>query len=72
MDVRFEPQRRLSFLSSIEEMMLLKCGVGEDLRVPWTARISNQSILKETNPEFIGRPDAEADIFILWPPNVKS
>ena len=52
--------------------MLLKCGVGEDLRVPWTARISNQSILKETNPEFIGRPDAEADIFILWPPNVKS
>ena len=26
--------------------MLLKCGVGEDLRVPWTARRSNQSILK--------------------------
>jgi len=22
------------------------------LRVPWTARISNQSILKETNPEY--------------------
>ena len=30
--------------------MLLKCGVGEDLRVPWTARRSNQSILKEINP----------------------
>ena len=32
--------------------MLLKCGVGEDLRVPWTARRSNQSILKEINPEY--------------------
>ena len=29
--------------------MLLNCGVGEDLRVPWTARRSNQSILKEIN-----------------------
>ena len=27
--------------------MLLSCGVGEDLRVPWTARGSNQSILKQ-------------------------
>ena len=28
--------------------MRLNCGVGEDsLRVPWTARRSNQSILKE-------------------------
>ena len=30
--------------------MLLNCGVGEDSRVPWTARRSNQSILKEVNP----------------------
>ena len=30
--------------------MLLKCGVGEDLRVPWTTRRSNQSILKEIGP----------------------
>ena len=30
--------------------MLLNCGVGEDLRVPWTARRSNQSILKEIGP----------------------
>ena len=31
--------------------MLLNCGVGEDsLRVPWTAKRSNQSILKEINP----------------------
>ena len=35
---------------SAEELMLLNCGVGEDLRVPWTARRSNQSILKEISP----------------------
>ena len=32
--------------------MLLNCGVGEDLRVPWTARRSNQSTLKEISPEY--------------------
>ena len=33
--------------------MLLKCGVREDfLRVTWTARRSNQSILKETSLEY--------------------
>ena len=37
---------------STTELMLLKCGVGEDLRVPWTARRSNQSILKEISPEY--------------------
>ena len=31
---------------SAEELMRLNCGVGELLRVPWTARRSNQSILK--------------------------
>ena len=31
--------------------MPLNCGGGEDLRVPWTARRSNQSILKEISPE---------------------
>ena len=35
---------------SAEELMLLNCGVGELLRVPWTARRSNQSILKENSP----------------------
>ena len=30
--------------------MLLNCGFGEDLRVPRTARRSNQSILKEISP----------------------
>ena len=33
-------------------MMLLNCGVGEDLRIPWTARRSNQSLLKEISPEY--------------------
>ena len=32
--------------------MLLNCGVGEDSRVPWTARRANQSILKEIIPGF--------------------
>ena len=32
--------------------MLSNCGTGEDLRVPWTARRSNQLILKEINPEY--------------------
>ena len=31
--------------------MLLNCGVGEDLRVLWTAR-SNQSIIKEISPKY--------------------
>ena len=30
--------------------MLFNSGVGEDSRVPWIARRSNQSILKETTP----------------------
>ena len=32
--------------------MLLNCGVGKVLRVPWTVRKSNQSILKEISPEY--------------------
>ena len=46
MDVRDGPCRRLS----TKELVLLNCGAGEDLRVPWTARRSNQSILKEISP----------------------
>ena len=46
MDVKAGLWRKLS----AEELMLLNCGVGEDLRVPWTARRSNQSILKEISP----------------------
>ena len=43
------------------------------LRVPWPARRSNQSILKEISPEvFTGRTDVEAETPILWPPDAKS
>ena len=41
------------------------------LRVPWTERRSNQSILKESWV-FIGRTDVEAETPIFWPPDVKS
>ena len=34
-----------------EELMLLNCDVGELLRVPWTARRSDQCIPKEISPE---------------------
>ena len=43
------------------------------LRVPWTAKISNQSILKEISPwDFFGRNDAKAETPVLWPPHGKS
>ena len=49
MDVRVGLWRRLS----AEELMLFNCGVGEDsLRVSWTARRSNQSILQKISPEY--------------------
>ena len=48
MEVRVGLWRKLS----TEELMLLNCGVGEDLRVPCTARRSNQSILKKISPEY--------------------
>ena len=32
--------------------MLSNCGARELLRVPWTVKRSNQSILKEINPEY--------------------
>ena len=49
MDVRVGLCRKLRD----EGLMLLNCCVGERLlRVPWTARRSNQSILKEISPEY--------------------
>ena len=43
------------------------------LRVPWTARRSNQSILKRYQSwVFIGRTDAKAETLILWPPDAES
>ena len=58
---------------STKKLKPLNCGAGELLRVPWTARRSNQSVLKEINPEkLIGRTDAKAEGAILWPPDEKS
>ena len=37
---------------SAEKLMLLNCDVGEDSRVPRTAKRSNRSILKEIGPEY--------------------
>ena len=48
MDVIIGTQKRLS----AKELKLLNCGVRELLRVLWTARRSNQSILKEISPEY--------------------
>ena len=45
MDVRAGQKRRLS----MEKLMLLNCGVREDLTLE---RRSKQSILKEINPEY--------------------
>ena len=42
------------------------------LRVPWTARRSNKSILKEINWIFIRRTDTEAEAPIFGPPDVRS
>ena len=44
------------------------------MRVPWTARISNQSILKKINPEYSleGLTDNEAEASLLWSSDVKS
>ena len=32
--------------------MLSNCDAGEDSRIPWTARRSNKTILKEINPDY--------------------
>ena len=37
---------------SAEELKLLNCGVEDSWDVPWPARRSNQSILKDINPEY--------------------
>ena len=43
------------------------------LRVPWTARRSNQSITEGDQPlDFFGRNDAKAEAPVLWTPHVKS
>ena len=67
MDVRVEPERKLS----AKEFILLNCGVGETLESPLDCKE-----IKPVNPEgtqpwiFIGSTDAEAPI--LGPPEAKS
>ena len=41
-------------INSNDHLNGMNCGVGEDvcMRVPWIARRSNQSILKEVSPEY--------------------
>ena len=43
------------------------------LRVPWTARRSNQSILKEISPEYsLAGLMPRLKLQILWPPDAKN
>ena len=43
------------------------------LRVPWTARRSNQSILREISPEYsFRRTDTESQTPMLWSPDVNN
>ena len=43
------------------------------LRIPWTARRSNQVHSEGDQPwDFLGRNDAKAGTPVLWPPHVKS
>ena len=43
------------------------------LKVPWTARRSNQSTLKEISPEYsLEGLIVEAETPILWPPDAKN
>ena len=52
----------------------LNCDVGERLlRVPWTARKSNQSILKEINPKYsLEGLMLKLKLQYLCPPDTKS
>ena len=60
-------------LNHAKTLMLSNCGAGEDPEGPWTVRRSNRSILKEVNPAYSleGLMLAEAEVPILWPPDVK-
>ena len=53
--------------------MVLNCSAKENLRVCWTTGRSNQSVLKEVNPEYsLKGLMLEAEALILWPHAVKS
>ena len=56
-----------------EELMLLNCGVGEDLEKPLDCK-EIQPVHSKGNQSwmFTGRTDAEAETPIFWPPDVKN
>ena len=68
MDVRVGLWRKLS----AEELMLLKCGVGEDSCPLDCKKIQPVHPKGNLSWIFIGRSDSETETPILWPPNVKS
>ena len=39
-------------MSPMSSALLLNCDVGEDLRISWTSKRFNQSVLKEASPEY--------------------
>ena len=50
--VMYECESWTTNKAECRRMLFLNCGGGEDLTVPWTARRSKPSILKETSPEY--------------------
>ena len=69
MDVKVGLWRKLS----TKELMLLNCGIGEDLESPLDCKeIQPVHPKGDQSWVFIGRTDAEAETPILWPPDVKS
>ena len=69
MDVRVGLWRKLS----AEELMLLNCGVGEDLESSLDCKEIPPVHLEGDQPwDFFGRNDAKAEPPVLWPPYAKS
>ena len=69
MDVRVGLYRKLN----VEELMVLNCGVGEDLESPLDCKeIEAVHPKGDQSWVFTGRTDAEAETPILWPPHAKS
>ena len=60
-------------LLSAEKLMLLNCGAGEDSWESLELQGDPTSQSYEHQPwMFTGRTDAEAEVPILWPPDVKN
>ena len=69
MDVRVGLQRKLS----AEELMPLNCVLEKTLESPLDCKeIQSVHPKRDQSWVFIGRPDVEAEIPILWPPDAKN